>query len=49
MALTPRIEVGGGIYHCLNRSVGRQTIFHSDSDYKLFEEIQKEVTDITNV
>lgn len=49
MARVPRVDVGGEIYHCLNRSVGRQQIFNDDSDYKLFEDILEEVNDITSV
>ncbi|MCB9811650.1 transposase [Candidatus Nomurabacteria bacterium] len=44
-----RIDVGGEVYHCLNRSVGRQKIFHNDSDYRLFESVLEEVHDITSV
>lgn len=49
MARVPRVDVGGEIYHCLNRSVGRQQIFNNASDYKLFENILEEVNDITSV
>ena len=49
MARVPRIDVGGEIYHCLNRSVGRQQIFKDASDYKLFEDILEEVSDMTSV
>jgi len=49
MARVPRVDVGGEIYHCLNRSVGRQQIFTNASDYKLFEDILEEVNDITSV
>ena len=49
MARVPRIDVGGEIYHCLNRSVGRQTIFHEVGDYRLFESILQEVKDVTNI
>ena len=44
-----RIDVGGEIYHCLNRAVGRQNIFHNDKDYQLFEKILQEIADITCV
>jgi len=49
MARAPRTDIGGEIYHCLNRSVGRQQIFHDAHDYKLFEDILEEVNDITSV
>lgn len=44
-----RIDVGGEIYHCINRAVGRQTIFKEDKDYKRFESILQEVVDITDM
>jgi len=49
MARVPRVDVGGEIYHCLNRSVGRQQIFNDAEDYKLFESILEEVNEITPV
>ncbi|MDC1205312.1 transposase [Candidatus Pacebacteria bacterium] len=49
MARAPRIDVGGEIYHCLNRSVSRQQIFNDISDYQLFEGILEEIHDITAV
>lgn len=44
-----RVDVGGEIYHCLNRAVGRQQIFNDTSDYRLFESVLQEVKDITDV
>ncbi len=49
MARSLRVEVGGEVYHCLNRSVCRHTIFHKPEDYQLFENILEEVCDITTV
>jgi len=49
MARVPRVDVGGEIYHCLNRSVGRQQIFNDSSDYKLFENVLEEINEITSV
>ena len=49
MPRSHRVDVGGEIYHCLNRSVGRQQIFHEAGDYQLFESILEEVNNITNV
>jgi len=49
MARSLRLDVGGEIYHCLNRAVGRQTIFKSPKDYAIFEQILVEVNDISNV
>lgn len=34
-----RVAVGGVPYHVLNRANGRATIFHTDEDYKHFEEL----------
>ena len=44
-----RIDVGGEIYHCLNRAVARQQIFNSPGDYRLFMSILEEVHDVTAV
>jgi putative transposase len=34
-----RIDLGGHVYHVINRAVGRLTIFKSKRDYQLFEEL----------
>ena len=39
MARKPRIDVGGEIYHVINRANGRSQIFHDDQDYFHFEKI----------
>jgi putative transposase len=44
-----RIDVGGEIYHCLNRAVARQQIFNSPDDYHLFLSILEEVYDVAAV
>ena len=44
-----RLDIGGKIYHCLNRAVGKQQIFFSDADYKSFEKILEEIVDIVDV
>ena len=31
-----RIDVGGEVYHCMNRDVGKQQIFFYDRDYRLY-------------
>ncbi len=49
MTRSLRINVGGEIYHCINRSVGRQTIFREHKDYRLFENILQELVDITGM
>ncbi len=37
-----RVDVGGEIYHILNRANARVTIFDTDNDYQLFEQILDE-------
>ena len=49
MTRSLRVDIGGEIYHCINRAVGRQTIFKENKDYKLFESILQEVVDITGM
>ncbi len=39
MARKPRIDVGGEIYHVINRANGRATIFQSEEDYRFFENL----------
>lgn len=42
MPRAPRIDVGGYVYHVINRANGRVEIFHKDADYKLFEHLLEE-------
>ena len=44
-----RVDVGGEVYHCINRAMGRQIIFKEDKDYQIFESILQEVVDITGM
>ena len=37
MARLPRVDVGGEIYHVINRANGRIKIFNSKQEYKDFE------------
>ncbi len=39
MPRTNRIDVGGYVYHVLNRGVGRQQLFFDPSDYLAFERV----------
>lgn len=39
MPRTRRIDVGGHVYHAMNRGNGRMTIFESDADYFAFERV----------
>jgi len=40
-----RIDVGDYVYHVINRANARIPIFHTDEDYKLFEELLEEATE----
>ena len=37
-----RVTPGGMVFHVLNRGVGRMRLFHSDRDYRAFEDIMTE-------
>lgn len=39
MPRVERVDVGNEIYHVINRGNGRQTIFHNEDDYRLFESL----------
>ena len=39
MARQPRIDLGGYVYHVINRASGRVPIFNTEKDYRLFEEV----------
>ncbi|MDO8742624.1 MAG: transposase [bacterium] len=49
MPRAPRIDVGGQIYHVINRANSRQTIFESENDYRHFERLLKEAVDRTGM
>lgn len=40
-----RVNLGGYVYHTLNRGNGRSVIFHKDGDYEAFERILGETLD----
>ena len=42
MPRVPRIDIGGHIYHIINRANGRKTIFHTKEDYIHFEKLLEE-------
>jgi REP element-mobilizing transposase RayT len=49
MPRTERIDIGGEIYHVINRANGRTQIFNGKDDYQLFESLlgdAKEMTDM---
>jgi len=37
-----RTDVGGEVYHILNRANARAQIFNNDQDYQIFESILKD-------
>jgi len=45
MPRVERTDVGGYVYHILNRANARVQIFDNDKDYKLFEDILEEAED----
>ena len=49
MGRPPRIDVGGEIYHVINRGNERNTIFHTDEDYAFFETLLFETLAETGV
>ena len=46
MPRNARVDVGGEIYHVINRANGRLQIFNKDEDYKLFERILIETKEL---
>lgn len=46
MPRRPRLELAGATFHVLNRSVGRFTIFTSDSDYRAFVALLSEALQV---
>jgi len=49
MPRPPRTDVGNYVYHALNRSVARMTLFETDGDFKLFENTLEEMVERTNI
>lgn len=49
MSRAPRIDVANQLYHVINRANGRQTIFHSDDDYRHFESLLTEACNRTGM
>src|SRR5947207_10199464 len=39
MPRSPRHAPGGGVFHVINRRVGRAKLFHKPADYEAFEKI----------
>ncbi len=46
MPRSARVDVGGEIYHVINRANGRFQIFNTDEDYHLFEQLLLETKEL---
>lgn len=46
MPRNARVDVGGEIYHVINRANGRLQIFNKDEDYQLFEQLLYDTKEI---
>jgi len=44
-----RVDVGGEIYHVINRALARLRIFSTDEDYQLFEKILEDTIELTEM
>lgn len=49
MGRAPRIDLGGYVYHVINRANGKQTLFEDIKDYVQFENILTEAVEIFNL
>ena len=49
MGRAPRVDVGGVIYHVINRANNRSEIFHTDKDYQHFEGLLLEAKEETGM
>ncbi len=49
MSRQPRIDIGGEIYHVINRANARVKIFDTDKDYQLFEKLLQDAQEITDM
>ena len=45
MGRSLRVDVGGQVYHVLNRANGRDDLFADDGDYAAFEKVLAEAVD----
>lgn len=46
MPRNARVDVGGEVYHVINRANGRLQIFDTDTDYRLFEKLLLETKEL---
>ena len=49
MTRLARVDVGGEIYHVINRANGRMQIFNTEDDYLLFENLLSEAKELTDM
>ncbi len=49
MPRTSRIAVGGEVYHVINRANGRLTIFNTQEEYQLFEQLLLETKELIDM
>ena len=49
MPRSARVDVGGEIYHIINRANGRLQIFNKDADYQLFEQLLFETKELLDM
>ncbi len=49
MPQAKRICPGGTVFHCLNRSVARLTLFEKDGDFEAFERVLEEAYDCVSL
>ena len=49
MPRASRVDIGGLVYHVINRANARAQIFRTDKDYRLFESALEEAKDLTDM
>ncbi len=49
MARCARVDVGGQIYHVINRAVGRLQVFNTPGDYLLFLKLLRDAQELTGI
>jgi len=49
MSRAPRVDVGGEVYHIINRTNGRVKIFNTKEDYQHFENLLKEAKKLVDM
>ena len=49
MPRSARVDIGGQVYHVINRANGRMQIFNDKDDYKLFEQLLQDTKGIMDM